>query len=64
MNWCHSEYTEIRGITGIDIKIQICIVSKYTYEDVCRLLEWETNEIPLNIGGYKYDEKQIHSQYL
>lgn len=29
---------------------------KYTYEDVCRLLDWETNEVPLNIGGYKYDK--------
>jgi hypothetical protein len=30
---------------------------KYSYEDVCRLLEWERNEVPLNIGGYKYDTK-------
>ncbi len=30
---------------------------KYTYEDVCRLLEWEHNEVPLNLGGYKYDRK-------
>lgn len=30
---------------------------KYTYEDVCRLLEWENNEVPLNLGGYKYDRK-------
>lgn len=30
---------------------------KYTYEDVCRLLNWENNEVPLNIGGYKYDKK-------
>jgi hypothetical protein len=30
---------------------------KYTYEDVCRLLNWEQNEVPLNIGGYKYDKK-------
>lgn len=28
---------------------------KYTYEDVCRLLNWSHNEVPLNIGGYKYD---------
>jgi superfamily II DNA or RNA helicase len=33
------------------------LYQKYTYEDVCRLLEWETNEVPLNIGGYKYDSK-------
>lgn len=31
------------------------LYQKYTYEDVCRLLEWESNEVPLNIGGYKYD---------
>ncbi len=30
---------------------------KYTYEDVCRLLNWEQNEVPLNISGYKYDRK-------
>lgn len=33
------------------------LYQKYTYEDVCRLLEWESNEVPLNIGGYKYDAK-------
>nr|WP_235837614.1 DUF3427 domain-containing protein [Clostridium sp. Marseille-P3244] len=33
------------------------LYQKYTYEDVCRLLEWENNEVPLNLGGYKYDRK-------
>lgn len=33
------------------------LYQKYTYEDVCRLLNWETNEVPLNIGGYKFDKK-------
>lgn len=33
------------------------LYKKYTYEDVCRLLGWEHNEVPLNIGGYKYDRK-------
>ena len=33
------------------------LYQKYTYEDVCRLLNWETNEVPLNIGGYKYYKK-------
>lgn len=28
---------------------------KYTYEDVCRLLNWVKTEVSLNIGGYKYD---------
>lgn len=29
---------------------------KYTYYDVCQLLNWKENIVPLNIGGYKYDE--------
>lgn len=33
------------------------LYQKYTYEDVCRLLGWKHNEVPLNIGGYKYDKK-------
>ena len=33
------------------------LYQKYTYEDVCHLLNWENNEVPLNIGGYKYDKK-------
>ena len=32
------------------------LYQKYTYEDVCRLLNWEHNVVPLNIGGYKYDK--------
>ena len=35
----------------------LVLYKKYTYEDVCRLLKWEKNEVPLNIGGYKYDAK-------
>lgn len=34
----------------------LCLYKKYTYEDVCRLLNWEKNLVPLNIGGYKYDK--------
>lgn len=30
---------------------------KYTYEDVFRLLDWEKNEVSLNVGGYKFDER-------
>lgn len=33
------------------------LYKKYTYEDVCRLLEWEKGEVALNIGGYKFDKK-------
>lgn len=32
------------------------LYQKYAYEDVCRLLDWNNNEVPLNIGGYKYDK--------
>ena len=35
----------------------LVLYQKYTYEDACRLLNWEKNEVPLNIGGYKYDKK-------
>lgn len=31
--------------------------AKYTYEEVCRLLDWDKNETPQNIGGYMYNEK-------
>ena len=38
-------------------KTDLVLYQKYTYEEVCRLLNWEQNEVPLNIGGYKYDKK-------
>ncbi len=38
-------------------KTDLVLYQKYTYEDVCRLLNWEHNEVPLNIGGYKFDKK-------
>lgn len=31
------------------------LYQKYEYDDVCRILEWTTNEVSLNIGGYKYN---------
>lgn len=31
--------------------------AKYTYEEACRLLGWEKNETPQNIGGYMFNEK-------
>jgi len=35
----------------------LVLYQKYTYDDVCRLLDWEHGEVALNIGGYKYDKK-------
>ena len=32
------------------------LYQKYTYDDVCRLLEWEKGEVALNIGGYRFDK--------
>lgn len=43
------EYSD--GYKGTSLNLY----KKYTYEDVCRLLEWKVNVVPLNIGGYKYD---------
>ena len=34
----------------------LCLYEKYSYEDVCRLLNWPKNPPAQNIGGYKYDE--------
>lgn len=35
----------------------LCLYKKYTYEDVCQLLNWEKSLVPLNIGGYYYDKR-------
>ena len=35
----------------------LCLYAKYTYEDVCMMLEWEHNVSGQNIGGYKYDSE-------
>lgn len=32
------------------------LYSKYTYQEICRLLNWRTDIVSLNIGGYKYDD--------
>lgn len=34
----------------------LCLYKKYTYEDVCRLLNWDKGMVALNIGGYYYDK--------
>ncbi len=45
------DYSKTYGQTDL------VLYQKYTYEDVCRILNWEQNEVPLNIGGYKFDKK-------
>jgi hypothetical protein len=34
----------------------LTLYQKYTYEDVCRLLNWQNNMNAQNIGGYFYDK--------
>ena len=34
---------------------QFCLYKKYTYAEVCWLMNWKKEEVSLNIGGYKYD---------
>lgn len=38
-------------------KTNFKLYEKYTYEDVCRCLDWEKSEVALNIGGYRFDKK-------
>lgn len=48
-------YKNFYGNRYMDTNFQL--YQKYTYEDVCRLLEWEKAEVALNIGGYKFDKR-------
>ncbi|MBQ3281133.1 MAG: DEAD/DEAH box helicase [Eubacterium sp.] len=50
-------YRYNRDYSNLYEDTELVLYQKYTYEDVCRLLNWEHGEVPLNIGGYKYDEK-------
>ena len=45
----HRDYTQTYKDTDFVLN------RKYTYEDVCRLLRWNRQEVAQNIGGYKYD---------
>ena len=51
LNLAHSKYgTKYQGT-------DLTLYQKYSYEDVCRLLDWDTNVVATNIGGYKYDQE-------
>lgn len=45
----HKKYSERYKNTNFQL------YEKYTYEDVCRLLNWKKNRNAQNIGGYLYD---------
>ncbi len=46
---CHTNYGDTYRTTNFQL------YQKYTYEDVCRLLNWQKNMNAQNIGGYFYD---------
>ena len=45
-----------RNETNYNRSGSFVLYKKYTYDDVCRLLNWEKNIVATNIGGYFYDE--------
>ena len=46
----HRDYSKNYSGTSFNL------YKKYTYRDVCWLLNWNKEEVSLNIGGYKYDK--------
>ena len=52
-----AEYRFKRDYSNRYQNTDFVLYQKYTYEDACRLLGWSHNEVPQNIGGYKYDSE-------
>ncbi len=50
-------YTYNKSYSNNHGYLSFCLYAKYSYDDVCRLLDWEKNEVANNIGGYKYNFK-------
>ena len=50
-------YTYNKSYSNNHNYLSFCLYAKYSYDDVCRLLDWEKNEVATNIGGYKYNSK-------
>ncbi|MBO4783841.1 MAG: DEAD/DEAH box helicase [Lachnospiraceae bacterium] len=48
-------YRYNRDYSNLYSGTQFNLYKKYTYAEVCWLLNWRKEEVPLNIGGYKYD---------
>ncbi len=49
ISYCEEMYSDTYKDTNFSL------YQKYTYEDVCRLLNWQKNMNAQNIGGYFYD---------
>ena len=48
-------YRHKRDYSKLYTGTQFNLYKKYTYAEVCWLLNWKKEEVSLNIGGYKYD---------
>ena len=48
-------YRHNRDYAHLYAGTQFNLYKKYTYAEVCWLLNWKKEEVSLNIGGYKYD---------
>ena len=48
-------YRHNRDYSQTYANTQFNLYKKYTYSEVCWLLNWKKEEVSLNIGGYKYD---------
>ena len=48
-------YRHNRDYSDLYAGTQFNLYKKYTYSEVCWLLNWRKEEVSLNIGGYKYD---------
>ena len=48
-------YRHNRDYSHLYAETQFNLYKKYTYAEVCWLLNWKKEEVSLNIGGYKYD---------
>ena len=46
-----------RNFSRTYLDTNLVLYQKYTYEDVCRLLDWPQNINGQNMGGYKYDRE-------
>ena len=49
-------YRNLRDYSDTYKETAFQLYSKYTYQEICRLLNWRTDVVSLNIGGYKYDD--------
>ncbi|MDR1857340.1 MAG: DEAD/DEAH box helicase [Desulfovibrio sp.] len=52
LSLCRKKYTDEYACEGVDAS-GFVINKKYSRSDICRILNWEKDENPQNIGGYR-----------